>query len=442
MHQSVATIDSPRFLNLQPLDINPLMSKCEIKVFYVGANRNHTFITEEVATEIGKTLRGAPIVGYYRNNKEDFTDHGEKVIIDDEGIKFECQTVPYGFVSPDAKVWFQNFEDNDEMGNKVIHKYLMTTGYLWTSQFPESSLPVEEGRPQSMEFQKQSVQGHWEMNYDNGIDFFIINDAIIQKICILGDDVEPCFEGASVTAPNVSTKFTLDDNFRHTLYSMMQDLKDALNEGGQQMENLENAAVVEDKNIESSATEFTETKDEITETISAVDNNTEDTSAPTDYVKQDEDDEKNSTEDNVEENDPDNSDDNDDDDQKSAKKYELLEEELNTLKESYSTLQNQYQELVNFKREIDNQKKDALIAEFYMLSDEDKADVIQNKEKYTLDEIKAKLSVICFDKKISFTLNKEVEDKEEEVITYSLNNNEDSNLPDWVKAVKEQERLG
>ena len=49
MHQSVATIDSPEFLNLQPLDINPLMSKCEIKVFYIGANRNQTFITEEVA---------------------------------------------------------------------------------------------------------------------------------------------------------------------------------------------------------------------------------------------------------------------------------------------------------------------------------------------------------------------------------------------------------
>ena len=109
MHQSVATIDSPEFLNLQPLDINPLMSKCEIKVFYIGANRNNTFINEDVATEIGKTLRGAPIVGYYRNTKEDFTDHGEKVIIDDEGIKFECQTVPYGFVAPDAKVWFQNF---------------------------------------------------------------------------------------------------------------------------------------------------------------------------------------------------------------------------------------------------------------------------------------------------------------------------------------------
>ena len=448
MHQSVATIDSPEFLNLQPLDINPLMSKCEIKVLYVGANRNHTFITEEVAAELGKTLRGAPIVGYYRDTKEDFTDHGEKVIIDDEGIKFECQTVPYGFVAPDAKVWFQNFEDSDGMGNTVVHKYLMTTGYLWTGQFPESSLPVNEGRPQSMELQQESVQGHWETNYDNGMDFFIINDAIIQKICILGDDVEPCFEGASVTAPDVSTKFTLDDNFRHTLYSMMQDLKNALNGGGQQMENLENTVVVDNENTDPE-TEFTQTE-EVIDTTSEVNDNLEDTSAPADYVKKDDEEDGEDSADEAEgdandsENDPDDDKgDDDDDDKKNAKKYELLEEELNDLKESYSTLQNQYQELVNFKREIDNQKKDALIAQFYMLSDEDKADVISNKEKYTLDEIKAKLSVICFDKKISFTLNKEADDKkEEDIVTYTLNDNADNSLPDWVKAVKEQEKLG
>ena len=441
MHQSVATIDSPKFLNLQPLDINPLMSKCEIKVLYVGANRNHTFITEEVAAEIGKTLRGAPIVGYYRDTKEDFTDHGEKVIIDDEGIKFQCQTVPYGFVSPDADVWFQNFEDIDQNGNSVIHQYLMTTGYLWTGQFPESSLPAEEGRPQSMEFEKQSVKGRWETNYDNGIDFFIINDAIIQKLCILGDDVEPCFEGASVTAPNVSTKFTLDNNFKHTLYSMMQDLKNALNGGGQQMDNLENTVAVEDEQIEP-VTEFTQEK--AANTATEVNESAENTSTPTDYVKKEEEDEKKQSENNTDENDSeDNDTDNEDDKKENAKKYELLEEELNTLKESYSILQNQYQELVNFKKEIDNQKKDALIAEFYMLSDEDKADVVSNKEKYTLDEIKAKLSVICFDKKINFSLNKETEDtKEENVVTYELNNDENNSLPDWVKAVKEQEKLG
>lgn len=32
-HKSVATIDNIEFVNLSPLDISPLMSKCEIKVF-------------------------------------------------------------------------------------------------------------------------------------------------------------------------------------------------------------------------------------------------------------------------------------------------------------------------------------------------------------------------------------------------------------------------
>jgi len=327
------------------------------------------------------------------------------------------------------------------MGNSVIHKYLMTTGYLWTGQFPESSLPVKEGRPQSMELQNESVQGHWETNYDNGMDFFIINDAIIQKICILGDDIEPCFEGASVTAPDVSSKFTLDDNFRHTLYSMMQDLKFALNGGRQQMENLENTVVVENENTDP-ATKFTQTEEVNTKTTPEVNDNTEDTSTPADYVKKD-DEEDDKPADNEGKNDPDDDKDDEDDDKKNTKKYELLEEELNTLKKNYSMLQSQYQELVIFKNEIDNQKKDALIAEFYMLSDEDKEDVISNKEKYTLDEIKAKLSVICFDKKINFTLNKEADDKkEEDIVTYTLNDNADNSQPDWVKAVKEQEKLG
>jgi hypothetical protein len=122
-----------------------------------------------------------------------------------------------------------------------------------------------------MELYEDSVKGSWQTNYDKGMDFFIINDAIIQKICILGDDVEPCFEGASVTAPDVSTKFTLDDKFRHTLYSMMQELKSALNGGGQQMENLEATTVV------------------VEDTTAQVDNNVSNPSAISDYVKKEED---------------------------------------------------------------------------------------------------------------------------------------------------------
>lgn len=132
MHRSVATIDNPEFLNLAPNEINPLMINCEIKVLYVGENRNHSYISKEVAEDMAKTLRGVPIVGYYRKDKEDFGDHGRQVIIDGEGIKFNTLTIPYGFVAPDAKVWFQKFEDiNEETNEAIIHEYLMTNGYLW-----------------------------------------------------------------------------------------------------------------------------------------------------------------------------------------------------------------------------------------------------------------------------------------------------------------------
>ena len=90
MHQSVATISSPEFINLKPLDINPLMSKCEIKVLYLGENRNHSYISKEVATEMAKTLRGAPIVGWFKDDTQDFGDHGRQIIIEGGEIKFNC----------------------------------------------------------------------------------------------------------------------------------------------------------------------------------------------------------------------------------------------------------------------------------------------------------------------------------------------------------------
>ena len=59
MHTSIK-LDTPiEFINITPL--NPLISKCQIKVCYVGQdpNRNNTVITKEVATEIGRKLPGS-----------------------------------------------------------------------------------------------------------------------------------------------------------------------------------------------------------------------------------------------------------------------------------------------------------------------------------------------------------------------------------------------
>ena len=462
MHQSIATIDSPEFINLQPLDINPLMSSCEIKVLYIGENRNHSYITKEVATDMAKSLRGAPIVGYYKEDKQDFADHGERVIFDDEGIKFECLTKPFGFVAPDARVWFQKFEDTDDFGNTITREYLMTTGYLWTEQYEECKVALE-GRPQSMELDSDSLDGYWSTNQKTGMDFFIINDAIFSKLCILGDDVEPCFEGARVTTPEVSTSFTkVDDTFKKTLYTMMQELKFAL-EGGQNnmdIDNQENvveevavdtievveAPVAEEVAVEEPvAEEVVENNDNLEQ--STIDENqvsTEVQSTQDTFAKKEDEEEANTEESESEEEskEDENADKEEEDEEDKDKKYSLLEEAHEQLKVEYSALEEKYNALVEFKNQIDNEKKDALINSFYMLSDEDKKDVIENKANYSLEDIEAKLSVICVRKKVNFDLDdtSKNDNKVEEVVTtYTLETSE-SSVPAWISALKNTQK--
>ena len=444
-HQSIATINSPQFINLQPLDINPLMSSCQIKVLYIGENRNSSYISKEVATEMAKTLRGAPIVGYYKKDKQDFADHGEQLIWDDEGIHFNCLTKPYGFVSPDAKVWFQDFEDRDDFGNFIVRTYLMTTGYLWSGQFEEAQQVLEDGgKPHSMELDEKSLEGHWSTNIKQNMDFFIINDAIFSKLCILGDDVEPCFEGSAITAPQVSASFTLDDNFKHTLFEMMQELTYAL-KGGNTVADIERDKVTENEVTEEVVTEFSvENQDNTNESLSTENEVITESTESTFEKKEEEDDkekESSSDDEGATSDSEDNDEDKEEDDKDDKKKYSLLEEKFNTLQSEYSSLEKQVKELREFKANIENKQKDDLINQFYMLSDEDKKDVIDNKLNYSLEEIESKLAVICFKKKVNFNLDNpsENEDKKKEteipVTTFNVDNREDS-TPDWVKAVE------
>ena len=455
MHKSIATINSPEFINLAPLDINPLMSSCEIKVLYIGENRNHTYISKEVATDMAKTLRGAPIVGYYKEEKEDFRDHGNQVILDDEGIKFNCLTKPYGFVSPDAKVWFQEFEDTDDFGNVLTREYLMTTGYLWTGQYEECKLAVEgEGKPHSMELDGDSMDGHWETNTKTGMDFFIINDATFSKLCILGDDVEPCFEGSKISAPEISTSFSkVDDNFKKTLFTMMQDLQFAL-KGGQNMDEQNNpvveatedaAAAVEPvaepvPSVEPVAEEPATAATLVVENAPAADNGSEgvkdepNNEGNTDFTNNEPVVDTPANEDPVVD--------------ENAEKYALLESEnaelknkLSELETKFSNLNTEYEKLVAFKAEIEEAEKDAMIAKFAMLSEEDKADVIANKSKYTVEDIESKLSVICVRKKVNFDSldNSKINNNMSGQFTYTMSD-VPTDVPAWVQAVKNNKK--
>ena len=138
--------------------------------------------------------------------------------------------------------------------------------------------------------------------------------------------------------------------------------------------------------------------------------------------------------------------DDDDEDEKKKKKHFSLEEyeELNSkfsqlqvdfeaLSNTKAELEQQIATLTEFKLSVDRKEKQAMIERFYMLSDEDKADVVANIDTYSLDDIEAKLSVICVRNKVNFNLD---DDKEEhDPMVYSLNNHDTETTPAWVLAV-------
>lgn len=412
-NQSVATIAAPEFLNIEPY--NPLISQCEIKILYVGENRNGSYITEDVAKDMANSLPGTPIVAAFIESKDDFGDHGHVITIEDGEIKFSCKTQPYGFVAPDAKVWFQDFTDTDEFGNEVVRKYLMTNGYLWTGQYPEIQKAIDEGLPQSMELDEASLDGHWAVNAKSGVEFFIINDATFSKLCILGSDVEPCFEGASVTDKQVSKNFTADPSFMNTLFTMMNELKNALqykNEGGSGME---------DTALETQEVEVEETEAQGSEFVA--EDSHADNSAPTSFQDDDDDDETGETGETGEDGDAVD----DDDDKKKPRQNHSLEEvesQFAALQAELEATKAELESLREFKLGIENQQKDELIAKYHMLSDEARNEISEHKSEYTIEEIEAKLALAFVKENVDFNevdgKKAEIEENSDPITTFSL----------------------
>lgn len=439
-NRSIATIEAPEFINLSADAINPGISKCEIKLFYLGKNRNGSYIDKNTAIQMANSLPGCPIVGAYIENKEDFGDHGEVIRIEDGEIHFSCKTVPYGFVGLDSDVWFQKFMDTDEFGNEIEREYMMTTGYLWTEQYKEAKSVIEDGKGQSMELDGETMEGHWATDNNSGIEFFIINDAIFTKLCILGDDVEPCFEGASIKSPEVNKAFSKDESFGRTLYTMMNELKDALqNKGGSEMPKQE-TQVAEDALFENNGVEKATEGDG-----AAKDEEFANKKEESKLEKEDDSDDEAANDDTEQE-------DYGCKKKKSAEKnsleedYAKLENEFNELKDNFALLENEVEELRAFKLNKVNEEKDALINKYHMLSEEDKADIVANKENYSLDEIESKLALIYVQKNVDFESVDGVKENEaneaDPITTFSLDDNTDAGIADpFIEALREANEL-
>lgn len=421
-HVSIKLNTPQEFINVTP--INPLISKCQIKVCYVGdtPNRNGSVITKETATEMANSLPGSPIVGRYLKEKEDFEEHSREMVIEDGELTFKDLTQPYGFVDLNAKCWFQKFMDDG-----VEHEYLMTEGYIWTGRYPEAQRIIDKGNNQSMELDDKSLQGSWSKDENGFYEFFIINEAVISALCILGEDVEPCFEGAAVT----KVQFSLENSFKEQLFSMINEMKEILSKGGEPVEDnkLNETSVVEEitetpevteefaaEQVEDVAEPVVETPEEVP--AEEVEAPVEESAEEEETIIEDAPAEETAEEEVVEEDDT----------------IKFSVEEFTTLQAENETLKAEIEELKAFKLNIERVEKQNMIDKFYMLSDEDKADVVANIDTYTLDEIESKLCVTCFRKNISFSVETK-EEEAEDVTTYNLQKDYDS-TPAWIKALE------
>lgn len=444
MHISVPMEHTVELLEVTP--VNPLVSKCQVKVCYVSdqPNRNRSVITKEVAKKMAATLPGCPIVGYYDERTGDFSGHNRSIETGDGKFRIVDKTKAYGFVDMGAKIWFQKFMD-DGVNER---EYLMTEGWLWTSIYEESKRILTHGNNQSMELSEENLDGAWSFDDKGSPKFFIINEAMIQKLCILGEDVEPCFEGAGVAA-----QFSFDGDFKNQLFSLMEDIKNALNKGGFTSMNDENKIVESTEGqIVDPDTEFKK-KDE--------EEKKDNPFPPKADEGEDKKDEEKPAEGKADEEKPAESedkkkaDDEDDEDKKkkAATKHSLTDDEIAEsdlyknlavqfaqLQKDFAALETEIASLRQFKTETDRKAKQEMIDGFYMLSDAEKKDCVDHIDEYSLDTIEAKLSVICVRNKVSFSLEDDKQEKKspENPLVYELGGSDgEDNAPAWIKAVRE-----
>lgn len=190
---------------------NETLSKARCAIFYKGKNRNGSFISDEFADKLIQTIAYAPVKGIYDENDEDYTDHGDER---DLGRIYGVVPESYNFA------WEKRLDKDG-----VEREYACVDVLLYTALYEEAGSIV--GKAQSMELYGPSIKGDWGII--DGQRYFVFTEGSFLGLQVLGDDVEPCFEGAAF--------FQLMDRMEQLLKRLdtyQFNLEDS-NEGGNNM---------------------------------------------------------------------------------------------------------------------------------------------------------------------------------------------------------------
>ena len=156
---------------------NEVLSKARCRIFYKYENRNGTYITDEFADKLLSSLSYVPVKGIYQG--EDYTDHGQQ----------RDQGRIYGIVPENPNISWEDFLDDDG----ITRTYACTDVLIFTALYKEASEII--GKSQSMELYAPSLKYHEAIIHNKR--YVVFDDGCFLGLQVLGDNVEPCFEGAS-----------------------------------------------------------------------------------------------------------------------------------------------------------------------------------------------------------------------------------------------------
>lgn len=208
--------------------INKQFALVDILLCYHGRNRNMTSMSKEVIEKALPSLYGIPIVGEYYtldDGSKDFGTHGGKIIITDDGIKYEQTTKPYGFITKDA-VENASWVTITEKDGHTQHEYLkLSRNVIWKDRYEEVEKILDENYGESMEITIDSYE------YDDD-GYCVIEDFTFSAACILGSHLDgstviPCFESSKI-----GRLFEVD-SFKQEFSKMLDEYKKS-NEMGEE----------------------------------------------------------------------------------------------------------------------------------------------------------------------------------------------------------------
>ena len=159
--------------------ITPLISKGRLRIYHLGENRNHSYITQDFSDILETYLPYVPIVGIYNEYEKDFRGHSKD--------RNEANT--YGLVPENPNTAWEDFTESDG----TVKQYLCCDVYLYTGRYDAAKEII--GKRHSMELNRDSIEGYWKVI--NGIDYFVYTNGFFDGLCVLGNRVEPCFPGSA-----------------------------------------------------------------------------------------------------------------------------------------------------------------------------------------------------------------------------------------------------